>query len=146
MAEANNNTSHKCCAAALCNNRSDNQKDLIFHNFPLDQSQRKIWEVRIKRGDEKFASNRSLFCCSEHFTATDYRPSLTGRRRDLVKNAIPSVFPWSVDEHKDNERSKRAKDREGKKLQQSVAKYAKTVNRSCQLLSATENTPDLEKK
>lgn len=146
MAEANNNTSHKCCAAALCNNRSDNQKDLIFHSFPLDQSQRKIWEVRMKRGDEKFASNRSLFCCSEHFTATDYRPSLTGRRRDLVKNAIPSVFPWSVDEHKDNERSKRAKDREGKKLQQSVAKYAKTVNRSCQLLSATENTPDLEKK
>ena len=30
------NTSHKCCAAALCNNRSDNRKDLTFHVFSED--------------------------------------------------------------------------------------------------------------
>ena len=27
---------HKCCAAALCNNRSDNRKDLTLHVFPRD--------------------------------------------------------------------------------------------------------------
>ena len=37
------------------------------------------------------ASNSSLFCCSEHFSEKDYRKSLTGKRRDLVKNAVPSI-------------------------------------------------------
>ena len=32
------NSSRKCCAAALCNNRSDNRRDIIFHNFPLDDN------------------------------------------------------------------------------------------------------------
>ena len=85
------NLSHKCCAAALCNNRSDNRPDLIFHNFPLDENLKKIWDQKMKRGDKKFASNSSLFCCSEHFSDKDYRKSLTGKRRDLVKNAVPMV-------------------------------------------------------
>ena len=77
--------SHKCCTAALCNNCYDNRKDLIFHTFPLDERQKKIWEpLRMRRGDEKFVSNTSLFCCSEHFTAKDYKKSLTGGRHDLV--------------------------------------------------------------
>ena len=49
----------------------------------------------MKRGDKKFASNTALYCCSEHFVETDYRKSLTSARRDLVKNAIPSIFTWS---------------------------------------------------
>ena len=85
------NSSHKCCAAVLCNNRSDNRPDLIFHNFPLDENLKKIWDQ-----NKKIASNSSLFCCSEHFSEKDYRKSLTGKRRDLVKNAVPSIFPWSV--------------------------------------------------
>ena len=89
------NSSHKCCAAALCNNRSDNRQDLIFHNFPLDEKLKKIWD-QMNHGDKKFASNSSLFCCSEHFSEKDYRKSLTGKRRDLVKNAVPSIFPCSV--------------------------------------------------
>jgi len=50
----------------------------------------------MKRGDKKIASNASLFCCSEHFSEKDYRKSLTGKRHDLVTNAFPSIFPWSV--------------------------------------------------
>ena len=46
----------------------------------------------MKRGDEKFVSDTSLFCCSEHFTAKDYKNYSTGRRHDLVKNAVLSVF------------------------------------------------------
>ena len=42
MAESSNkHLSHKCCAAALCGNHSDNRKDLIFHAFPKDQILRK---------------------------------------------------------------------------------------------------------
>ena len=101
MAASIKHISHKCCAAALCNNRSDNRKDLIFHSFPKDQILRKTWEIKMKRGDKKFASNTVLYCCSEHFVETDYRKSLTGARRDLVKNAVPSIFTWSVKNHVD---------------------------------------------
>ena len=67
MAESNKHLSHKCCAAALCSNRSDNRKDLIFHAFPKDQLLRKTWEIKMKRADKKFSFNRALYCCSEHF-------------------------------------------------------------------------------
>ena len=65
----------------------------------------------MKRGDKKFASNTSLFCCSEHFSEKDYRKSLTGKRHDLVTNAVPSIFPWSVPNDEVSERSERAKSR-----------------------------------
>jgi len=116
-----NKTCHKCCAAALCKNHSDDRKDLIFHAFPRDQSQRKIWMVRMKRSDEKFTSNASLFYCSEHFTSNDCKISLTGSRHDLVRNAVPSIFPWTVDHDKGSERSERANVRDGKKRRISVA-------------------------
>ena len=82
-------TSHKCCAAALCNNRSDNRKDLTFHAFPKDSQRRMEWAVKMKRSDSKFKSNTSLFYCSEHFVSTDYKRSLTGKRKDLLPAASP---------------------------------------------------------
>ena len=59
---------------------------------------------------------RSLFCCSEHFSEKDYRKSLTGKRRDLVKNAVPSIFPWSVGNDEASERSERDKSRECQRI------------------------------
>ena len=109
MVESSKHLSHKCCAAALCSNRSDNRKDLIFHAFPKDQILRKTWEIKMKRGDKEFASHRVLYCCSEHFVETDYRKSLTGARRDLVKNAVPSIFTWSDHNDEVSQRSVRAK-------------------------------------
>ena len=110
MAEASKkHLSHKCCAAALCNNSSDNRKDLVSHAFPQDQILRKTWEIKMKRGDKKFASNRALYCCSEHFVETDYRKSLTGAMRDLVKNAVPSIFTWSDHNDEVSQRSERAR-------------------------------------
>ena len=85
MAESSNkHLCHKCCAAALCSNRSDNWKDLIFHAFPKDQILRKTWEIKMKRGNKKFAHNRALYCCSEHFVETDYRKSLTGALGEIL--------------------------------------------------------------
>ena len=66
----------------------------------------------MKHGDKKFASNSSLFCCSEHFSKKDYRKSLGGKRHDLVTNAVPSILPWSVPDNDVSERSKRVKSRE----------------------------------
>ena len=79
--------------------------------------------ARMKRSDEKLVSNKltSLFCCSQHFTSNDYKKSLTGIRHDLVRNAVPSIFPWTVDHNKGSERSERANVRDGKK----------TLNFSC---------------
>ena len=109
MAASIKHVSHKCCAAALCNNRSDNRKDLIFHAFPKYQILWKTQEIETKRGDEKFASNTALYCCSEHFVETDYRKSLTGARRDLVKNAVPSIFTWSDRNDEVSQKSERAR-------------------------------------
>ena len=77
-------TPHKCCVAALCTNRSDNRKDRTFHTFLKDSQRRMEWAVKMKRSDSKFKSNTSLFCCSENFVSTDYKRSLTGKRKDLL--------------------------------------------------------------
>ena len=74
----------------------------------------------MKRGDKKFASNRVLYCCSEHFVEMDYRKSLTGARRDLVKSAVPSIFTWSDHNDEVSQRSVRAKIR-GDKTTKSFA-------------------------
>ena len=94
------NTSHKCCAAALCTNRSDNRKYLTFHAFPKDPNRRIEWPVKMKRSDGKLKSISSLFCCSEHFVSEDYKHSLTGKRSDLRPQAVPSLFPWT--KHKES--------------------------------------------
>ena len=87
---------HKCCAAAKCNNRSDNRPDLSFHAFPKDLKTRKEWELRMRRGDVlHFKVVDHKFCCSEHFRPTDFKVALTGHRRQLKKGSIPSLFEWA---------------------------------------------------
>ena len=62
----------------------------------------------MKRDNKKFVSNTALYCCSEHFVETDYRKR-TSARRDLVKNAIPSIFTWSDCNDDVSQRSERAR-------------------------------------
>ena len=49
----------------------------------------------MRRGDASFKKIANKFCCSAHFTQSDFKLSLTGHRRDLKKGAIPSVFEWA---------------------------------------------------
>ena len=70
---------------------------------------RKTWEIKMKLGGKKFASNRALYCCSEHFVETACRKSLTGARRDLVKNVVPYIFTWLDYNAKVSQRSERAR-------------------------------------
>ena len=59
-AQASRKISHKCCAAALCNNRSENRPDLIYFSFPSDENLRRIWNQKMKRGDTKFAQFKHI--------------------------------------------------------------------------------------
>lgn len=86
---------HKCCAAAKCNNWSDNWPNLSFHAFPKELKTRKEWELRMWRGDDYFKNVNHKFCCSEHFRPTDFKFGLTGQRRHLKKGSIPSIFEWT---------------------------------------------------
>ena len=98
MAESSNkHLSHKCCAAALCSNRSVKRKDLIFHAFPKDEILGKTWEITMKRGDKKFASKTVLYCCSEHFVETDYRKSYNALIAfwNFVKPCSESLLSWN---------------------------------------------------
>ena len=101
-------TSHKCCAATLRTNRSDNRKYFTFHAFPKDPNRRIEWEVKMKRSDGKFKSNSSLFCCSEHFVSEDYKHSLTGKRSDLRPQAVLLLFLWTKHQESNDERAKRS--------------------------------------
>ncbi|KXJ06235.1 uncharacterized protein LOC110237203, partial [Exaiptasia diaphana] len=121
--------SHRCCAAALCNNRTDNRQDLTFHAFPKDTIRRKEWAWKMKRDDEQFAWNSSLFCCEEHFKPDDYRKSLTGLRNDLKSTAVPSVFPWTIDKQcTDSDRSQRLERRNIDKVKNSTELISSNTN------------------
>ena len=109
MAKKRKKVGHKCCAAANCNNRSDNRPDLSYHEFPSDKERRKTWQLRMKRGDAYFATVGNKFCCSDHFLTTDFKPSLTGCRLSLKSGAVPSVFPWTRKVDDDEESLSRAK-------------------------------------
>ena len=41
-------TSHKTCAAAMCNNRSENRPDLTYHKFSLDPETSRRWEILMR--------------------------------------------------------------------------------------------------
>ena len=111
MSKKRKKVGHKCCAAANCNNRSNNRPDLSFHEFPSDKQRRKTWEIHMKRGDAYFATVGNKFCCSEHFLPTDFKRSLTGRRRSLKPGAVPSVFSWTRVDEESLCRAKRLKAR-----------------------------------
>ena len=90
------NSSYNCCAAALCNNRSDNRPDLICHNFPLDENLKKNRDQKMKRGDKKFPR-------TAHSSAV---------LNILVRRTPGKALPWSVGNDEASERSGRAKSRE----------------------------------
>ena len=98
----------------------------------------------MKRGDKKFASIRALYCCSEHFVETDYRKSLTGAKRDLLKNAVPSIFTWSDHNNEVSQRSVRARIR-GDKTTKSFAgpldMETESTAATFEAMTASKNNP-----
>ncbi|KAL9951657.1 hypothetical protein ACROYT_G044369 [Oculina patagonica] len=85
------------------------------------------WAVKMKRSDSKFKSNTSLFCCSEHFVATDYKHSLSGKRKDLLPSAIPSRFQWTKTSSLEIERAMRCERRESQSALESHTREKSTI-------------------
>ena len=80
----------------------------------------------------------------EHFVETDYRKSLTGARRDLVKNAVPSIFTWSDQNDEVSQRSVRATIR-GNKTTKSFAgpldMETDSASGTFEAMTASKNNP-----
>ena len=76
------NSSHKCCAAVLCNNRLNNRPDLIFHNFPLDEKLPKIWDQKMKHGEKNLprTAHSSVDCKTVRIFAYSSTPEQSNKR------------------------------------------------------------------
>ena len=86
------------------------QKGNCHHRFPLDVAQCQRWLDAIKEtGFKPFTNdrkNKSYRICSRHFTPDDYmipKDPLKGQLSVLKPSAIPSIFPKSLQERR-NER------------------------------------------
>ena len=95
------------CCVPVCKNstgcNSERSKvglpKLSFHSFPdITSAKGKAWIKRIHRDpDSNFVVGKNTKICSEHFKDDDFvfsNLSLTGERRRLKHDAIPSIFAW----------------------------------------------------
>ncbi|KAG7472219.1 hypothetical protein MATL_G00106530 [Megalops atlanticus] len=82
----------KSCSAYNCTNRySSKNPDLTFHRFPFSKpSVLKQWLDNI--GREDFQPKRHMVICSHHFTPDCF--SGLGNRKNLLWNAVPTVFTF----------------------------------------------------
>ncbi|XP_048872541.1 THAP domain-containing protein 3 isoform X4 [Brienomyrus brachyistius] len=83
----------KSCSAYNCRSRySRRNPDLTFHRFPLSKpSVLKEWLDNIGRRD--FQPKKHMVICSHHFTPDCF--SGLGNRRNLLWNAVPTLFSFS---------------------------------------------------
>lgn len=80
------------CFVPGCGSEHGRTADISYHEFPSDDRQREKWLKVIARKDRQpnFNSNSSRVC-SRHFKDSDYK--LTGTKRRLLPDAVPSMFP-----------------------------------------------------
>ncbi|XP_030041702.1 THAP domain-containing protein 3 isoform X1 [Microcaecilia unicolor] len=81
----------KSCAVPYCTRRySSKNKQLTFHRFPFSKPDLfKEWVGNVGRLD--FKPKQHTVICSEHFTPDCF--SAIGNRKNLMPNAIPTIFP-----------------------------------------------------
>ncbi|XP_061114769.1 THAP domain-containing protein 3 [Conger conger] len=98
----------KSCSAYNCTNRYSNKNpDLTFHRFPFSKpSVLKEWLHNI--GREDFQPKRHMVICSEHFSAESF--SGLGNRKNLLWNAVPTLFTFPASPSKRRKSKKRLKE------------------------------------
>ena len=93
MEETNKKKTKKVCAVAVCDNPK--HAEVIYHRFPKEESTRKHWIVKCKRGDSFKTQHATV--CSTHFTENDYERDLKSEllglppKKRLKKDAVPSL-------------------------------------------------------
>ena len=97
------------CCVLLCRSSSGEQLErerlgmrrLSFHSFPDVKTDRgKLWMAKIRHDPGRyFMVNQNTKIYSLHFTADDYisRDAMHSKRRVLKPNAVPTIFPWTID-------------------------------------------------
>ncbi|XP_073679938.1 THAP domain-containing protein 3 [Garra rufa] len=97
----------KSCSAFNCTNRYNNKNpEITFHRFPFSKpSVLKQWLENIGRDD--FQPRKHMVICSLHFTPDCF--SGLGNRKNLLWNAVPTLFAVPPQDTKQNNSRKRLK-------------------------------------
>ncbi|KAI1892478.1 hypothetical protein AGOR_G00133830 [Albula goreensis] len=97
----------KSCSAYNCTNRySSKNPNLTFHRFPFSKpSVLKEWLDNI--GREDFQPKRHMVICSHHFTPDCF--SGLGNRKNLLWNAVPTLFTFPPSSSKRRKSRKKLK-------------------------------------
>ncbi|XP_067301998.1 THAP domain-containing protein 3 [Pseudorasbora parva] len=97
----------KSCSAYNCTNRYSNKNpEITFHRFPFSKpSVMKQWLDNIGRDD--FQPRKHMVICSHHFTLDCF--SGLGNRKNLLWNAVPTLFVVPHQDAKQNNSRKRLK-------------------------------------
>ncbi|XP_013991831.1 THAP domain-containing protein 3 isoform X2 [Salmo salar] len=96
----------KSCSAYNCTNRYSKHTDITFHRFPFSKpTVFRQWLDNICRDD--FYPKKHMVICSLHFT-TDCFSGL-GNRKNLLWNAVPTLFTFPPPNSKKRKSGKRLK-------------------------------------
>ncbi|KAK9954099.1 hypothetical protein ABG768_016198 [Culter alburnus] len=97
----------KSCSAYNCTNRYNNKNpEITFHRFPFSKpSVLKQWLDNIGRDD--FQPRKHMVICSLHFTPDCF--SGLGNRKNLLWNAVPTLFAVPHQDAQQNNSRKRLK-------------------------------------
>ncbi|KPP76872.1 THAP domain-containing protein 3-like [Scleropages formosus] len=97
----------KSCSAFNCTSRYSSKKPHVtFHRFPLSKpSVLKEWLENI--GREDFQPKKHMVICSHHFTPDCF--SSSGNRKNLLWNAVPTLFTSPLPNAKRRKSRKRMK-------------------------------------
>ncbi|XP_048872540.1 THAP domain-containing protein 3 isoform X3 [Brienomyrus brachyistius] len=125
----------KSCSAYNCRSRySRRNPDLTFHRFPLSKpSVLKEWLDNIGRRD--FQPKKHMVICSHHFTPDCF--SGLGNRRNLLWNAVPTLFSFSPPSPKEDVNARQP---EPLSTDEATGAESRQLNCDLQDLRATEHS------
>ncbi|KXJ08998.1 THAP domain-containing protein 3 [Exaiptasia diaphana] len=85
------------CCVPQCTKKVyiENGVRISYHRFPDNKDLFKQWMIAIRRDlGRDFQVTAHTRVCSRHFKLQDFKLSFGGRKRTLLPEAVPSVFPW----------------------------------------------------
>ena len=92
------------CCVPLCKKAGPRIVDgraVSFHRFPSKEKNEQLhlkWCSAIRCGDvgKSFRISKYTKVCSLHFKDSDFIQKLFKTKRDLLPDAVPSLFAWST--------------------------------------------------
>ncbi|GFN95015.1 THAP domain protein [Plakobranchus ocellatus] len=136
------------CVGVNCTNASGETKGIPFHRFPKDKEMRARWVANLRRyahvkkdkhgrmnKHKKFVAGDNTRLCGKHFEDDCY--TVTGKRRRLKKDAVPTLFDFPSGLVKTIKTRKPPTDRSSLQIRDSVRQNQSTPGPE----TATSDTP-----